>query len=233
MFTTPSWLLDLVNLFFPHTCQACGNALFRQEEVICLKCLIRLPMTNFHLHEENPVSRMFWGRIPVHAAASFLFFNKGGKVQQLIHQLKYKGKTEVGLYLGKIYGESLLKSHLFADVDLIIPVPLHPRKLHQRGFNQSEVIGRGLSNSMHIPCNTDQLIRRVQTATQTRKSRYERWENVKSSFQLMQAEVMEGKHVLLVDDVITTGATLEACAQVFAQIPNIKLSVVSLAYAQE
>lgn len=227
-----SWLVDLVNLFFPLQCQACGNVLFRQEEVICFKCLIRLPRTNFHLHEENPVSRMFWGRIPIHAAASFLFFNKGGKVQQLIHQLKYKGQTKVGLYLGKMYGESLLKSHLFADVELVIPVPLHPRKQHQRGFNQSEVIARGLSSSMHIPCVSDQLIRRLHTATQTRKSRYERWENVKSSFQLNRPEELAGKHLLLVDDVITTGATLEACAQVFGHIPNIKLSVVSLAYAQ-
>jgi ComF family protein len=225
------WLYELLYLFYPRQCMACGHALFQQEEVICLKCLLKLPQTQFHLHEENPVSRVFWGRVDVQHAASFLFFSKKGMVQQLIHQLKYKSQKEVGVFLGQMYAKQLIQDGCFADIDLILPVPLHPKKQFKRGFNQSEQIALGMSQFMHIPCDKLSLIRSLSTSTQTHKSRYERWKNVSSSFEVVHPEKLEGKHLLLVDDVITTGATLEACAHKLLAVYGTKVSVVSLAYA--
>ena len=222
---------DLLNLFFPNTCQACGEVLLKQEQVICFSCLYKLPKTGFHLHAENPVSRVFWGRVNLHAASSFLFFSKGGKVQHLIHSLKYKGNQETGLYLGKLFGEDLIKSELFNSVDLVIPVPLHPKKQHQRGFNQSESIAKGVSEAMNIPLLTNILVRIVHTSTQTKKSRDSRWDNVKNAFAVHKPSALENKHILLVDDVLTTGATLESCSRCLLKIPGVRVSVATLAYA--
>lgn len=226
------WLTDFLNLFFPNQCQACGKPLIRNENIICLSCLYKLPRTNFERHENNPISRIFWGRANIHSATSFLFFNKGGNVQKLIHQLKYKGNTETGKYLGVLFGNDLNKSSLFNSIDLIIPVPLHKKKLHKRGFNQSDVIAEGIGQAMHIPAYIDTLHRIEYTDTQTKKSRYKRWENVKGKFGLVDSEELESKHILLIDDVLTTGATLEACAQTLLEIPQTKVSVATLAYAQ-
>ncbi len=178
------------------------------------------------------MAQIFWGRLPLHSATSFLFFNKGGNVQHLIHRLKYKRKPEVGIYLGRLMGFQLMDSPLFAEVDLIIPVPLHPKKERIRGYNQSEIIGKGLEQSMKAVLSTGNLIRSVHTSSQTKKSRYGRWENVKGIFEVKNPEILKGKHLLLVDDVITTGATLESCANTLLEVPGIKLSVASLAYAQ-
>ena len=226
------WYDNFVNLFYPRVCNACGRPLFRNEEIICTRCLFRLPQTNFHLHKENPISRIFWGRIPLYSATSFLFFNKGGNVQHLIHRLKYKRKPEVGIYLGRQLGFQLMDSPFFREVDYILPVPLHPKKEHIRGYNQSDMIAIGLEQSMKAIFQKQNLIRKVHTASQTKKSRYSRWENVKGIFQVKNPKILEGKHLLLVDDVITTGATLEACSETLLQIPHVKVSVASLAYAQ-
>jgi len=231
MNVTP-WLNGIIHLFFPRTCQACGHVLYAQEEILCMKCLFRLPKTNFHLHEENPVSRVFWGRVNLHAATSFLFFSKGGKVQRLMHNLKYRGKKRVGLYLGKLYGNDLKKSELFKTVEVVIPVPMHPVKQHKRGFNQSALIAQGIAESMSIEVQTDNLIKTINTSSQTKKSRYNRWKNVKDVFQIKDEKSLEDKHILLVDDVITTGATIEACAQRLTNVSGTKVSVASLAYAQ-
>ena len=226
------WLTDFVNLFFPNNCSACGNSLISQEEVICTSCLFKLPRTNFHFENENPIARIFWGRVNLEMATSFLFFNKGGNVQKLVHQLKYKGKKNVGHYLGKLFGNELCQSPLFTAVDLIVPVPLHPKKERLRGFNQSLVLAEGLSKSLQKPLSSDNLIRLVHTSTQTKKSRYSRWENVKDVFGIKVPEKFVGKHILLVDDVLTTGATTEACAQKILEIEGTKVYVVTLAYAQ-
>jgi ComF family protein len=226
------WLNGTLHLFFPRTCQACGHVLYAQEEVLCMKCLYHLPKTNFHLHEENPVSRVFWGRVNLHAATSFLFFSKGGKVQKLMHNLKYRGKKRVGLYLGKLFGHDLKKSELFKTVEVVIPVPMHPAKQHKRGFNQSALIAQGIADSMNVEVQTDNLIKTINTSSQTKKSRYNRWQNVKDVFQVVDKKSLEGKHILLVDDVITTGATIESCAQLLVSLNNVSVSVVSLAYAQ-
>ncbi len=232
MIRTWIWFDNFVNLFYPRLCNACGRPLFRNEEVICTRCLFRLPQTNFHLHKENPVARIFWGRVPLYSATSFLFFNKGGRVQHLIHRLKYKNQPQIGIYLGKQLGFQLMDSPLFRDVNVIIPVPLHPKKKRIRGYNQSNLIARGLEQSMTAVVQTDNLVRTVHTSSQTKKSRYSRWENVKGIFVIRNPGKLTGKHLLLVDDVITTGATLEACSETLLQIHNVKLSVASLAYTQ-
>lgn len=232
MNTTP-WVNGLLHLFFPRTCQACGHVLYAQEEVLCMKCLYKLPRTNFHYFEDNPVSRVFWGRVELHSATSFLFFNKGGMVQRLMHNLKYRGKKQVGIYLGKLYGNELKKSNLFKTVEVVMPVPMHPVKQHKRGYNQSALIAQGIAESMGAVVQIDNLIKTENTASQTKKSRYHRWQNVKDVFQIRDEKALENKHILLVDDVITTGATIESCARLLVSLKNhSSVSVASLAYAQ-
>lgn len=226
------WITDFLNLFFPNNCQACGQALIKNEKIICLSCLYKLPKTNFQMHQENPISQIFWGRVNINSATSFLFFNKGGNVQKLIHQLKYKGNTETGRYLGELMGDDLKKSSLYTGIDLIVPVPLHQNKLHKRGYNQSEIIAEGISKAMQLPVDTNSFIRLEHTETQTKKARYTRWENVKDKFGVINPEKLEGKHILLVDDVLTTGATLESCAHSLLKVSQTNVSMVTLAYAQ-
>jgi ComF family protein len=229
---TPLWLNDVLNLFYPNVCQACGIALNQQEHVICISCQVKLPKTGFHLHDDNPVSRIFWGRVNLYSATSFLFFNKGGNVQKLIHSLKYRNKKDVGELLGALFGYELNKSSLFKNVNVVVPVPLHPKKFNKRGFNQSEMIASGISRAMDIPTDFNNLVRLVNTDSQTRKSRYSRWENVKDVFGINNAKAFEGKHILLVDDVLTTGATMEACAATLLAVKDTKVSIATLAYAQ-
>ncbi len=231
------WLMtlfnDFISLIFPQICAACGKLLFKNEEIICTKCLYKLPKTNFHKSADNPVMQIFWGRIQLHSAAAFLNFTKSGKVQHLVHQLKYKHKTEVGILLGELYGKDLKSADLFSSVDIVIPVPLHWKKQKKRGFNQSEMFGRGLAKSMNAKLDTKSLIRKVDTPTQTKKSREQRWENVRNVFELENKEQIEGKHILLVDDVITTGATMEASANTLLAVPGVKVSVATIAFASK
>ena len=220
-------------LFFPNYCLGCGEPLTRGEEILCTFCLFHLPRTFFHLDPGNPASRVFWGRVRLDMAASFVFFHKGGNVQELLHQLKYQGKKEIGNYLGKLYGYELGDGITLKEVDVIMPVPLHPRKLRKRGYNQSHCFAEGLSEAMNIPVENNCLFRKKDTGTQTKKSRYERWENVEDIFGIRNIEKIKGRHVLLVDDVITTGATIEACANVLLAIEGTRVSAVSIAFAAE
>jgi len=226
-----SYFYDFFSLFFPRICYSCGNTLFRHEEVLCGYCLHQLPKTNFWGEEDNPVCRIFWGRVNINHASSLYYFAKGGKVQHLMHQLKYKGKKEIGVYTGKLFGDYLKKSVFYSDVDVIIPVPLHPKRKRKRGYNQSEMFARGLAEAFAKPYDIHTLVRTYASETQTKKSRFRRWENVKEIFALKDHQHMINKHILLVDDVVTTGATLEACATMLLQIPGIKISVATLACA--
>lgn len=191
-----------------------------------------MPKTNFHKIRGNLVEKIFWGRIPVEFATSYFFFVKQSPYQNMLHQLKYKGRSDIGFFLGHRFGNELKTQPEFCSFDEIIPVPLHPDKLKARGYNQSEMIANGLSKSLGIPVDTKSLKRITYTETQTKKSRIERWENTMDVFEADETTNLNGKHVLLVDDVLTTGATIEGCAtELLKKNPSIKLSVVTLAFA--
>jgi ComF family protein len=222
---------DFLSLFYPSLCAGCQTALVRGETVICLECMSDLPKTGYEKILENQVAQLFWGRVEICMATSFCSFDKGGVMQHLMHQLKYKGSTEVGEKLGQLFGIVLNQAAPYLEIELLVPVPLHPKREHKRGYNQSEVIAKGISAAMAIPLVTGNLIRNRYSNTQTNKGRFERWENVKELFGVKNPEVFEGKHLLLIDDVVTTGSTLEACAQVLLKIPGTRVSIATLACA--
>jgi ComF family protein len=231
-FWLKQWTSDLVGLLFPNLCNACGLSLFQNENTICTKCLYDLPFTDYHLHQENRVAKQLWGRLPLNAAMAMLYFRKGAKVQNLIHNLKYNNRTEVGVFLGNLLGSRLKKSESYQDVDLIIPVPLHHKKLRQRGYNQSTYIAEGVAEKMEISFTEKVLIRKLATDSQTKKSRYNRYENMKEVFGIANHDQIQNKHILLIDDVITTGATLEACANQLLNNGAAKVSIAALAFAE-
>lgn len=222
---------DFLSLFYPRLCAGCRAPLVRGEEVICLGCLADLPKTGFEQLPDNPVAQLFWGRTDIRLATAFCRFDKGGAVQHFLHQLKYKGSKEVGEKLGHLLGCDLTRSAAFREVELLIPVPLHPKKERRRGYNQSAEIGKGIAAAMDKPLVTGNLVRNLYSDTQTNKGRFERWENVKTLFDVRNPGLLEGKHLLLIDDVVTTGSTLEACAQVLLNIPGVTVSIATLAYA--
>jgi ComF family protein len=226
-------LLDILKNFaalaFPDTCCACGTILFAQETHLCLHCRALLPKTRFHKNRENHLTKIFWGRLQLETGTSLYYFQKGGKVQRLIHQFKYKGNTKLGFYLGQLLGRSIRLSSHYKDIDCIIPVPLHPKRERRRGFNQSAVIASGIASSLSVPCPTHLLVRKEYTETQTRKNRFSRWQNVAEVFETPEPEALINKSVLLVDDVITTGSTLEACAQKLLAIKGVRVWIATLA----
>ena len=225
-------LTDLISLFFPRLCCACGFTLLKEERLLCTHCRFQLPRTGYYNIPDNPVAKLFWGRIPLEHAGAYLFFKKGGRVQTLLHNLKYKGMKEAGTLLGELYGKDLLHSKYITAVDIVVPVPLHPDKFKKRGYNQSATFAKGLSLSLGAEFDEANLYRSRATATQTKKSRYERWLNVEEIFSVSNPLFFEGKHVLLADDVITTGATIEACASALLKIPGCMVSAVSIAVAK-
>ena len=230
--TTSRLLADFAGLFYPRLCLACGKNTPSFEAHICVMCQYRLPKTGFHLEKINPFTEKFWGRLPLIAGASFYFFKKGGLTQKIIHSLKYDGKQEVGIKLGELYGSQLAESPFFKSVDVIIPVPLHPKKEKLRGYNQSAVFAQGLSKTFGRPWFAQALCRKQHTSSQTRKGVIDRLENVETIFEIADPELLKNKHVLLVDDVLTTGATLEACAQPILDIAGSKISMATIAFAQ-
>ena len=225
------FLNHIVNLFYPRVCAACGNLLMSKEETVCLSCRYLLPKTLYEKNSDNPLAQMFYGQINFHAVTAEFFFSKTGKVQHLLHQLKYEGNKDAGFFLGQQLGESIKETELFQRIDYIIPIPLHPKKEHIRGYNQSHVIAQGVEDVTEIPIMKDCLYRKVFTSTQTKKSRDERWDNVKDIFDIKNGERLKGQHVLLIDDVLTTGATLMAAGKTLSQIPDIKISVATAACA--
>jgi ComF family protein len=192
---------DILSLLFPRLCYACGNHLMRNEKLICTECFVLIPRTNYHLEDENMVAQLFWGRCRIEKAAAFSFYNRDSRIRRLIHNLKYKSIMEIGPELGRIYGYTLLKSEFLSGIDIIVPVPLHKSRIRIRGFNQSELICDGLSEATGLPVDKESLKRITVTATQTRKSRFERWVNVEGIFHVANPSGIEGKHILLVDDV--------------------------------
>lgn len=226
------WINDLVNLFYPEVCAACNNGLFKGESTFCTYCLYHLPKTNFHKSAGNPVEKQFWGKIPVKAATALFYFNKGERVQQLIHRLKYHGEKEVGTFAGRLMGQEILNSERFSGITQVVPVPLHASKLRSRGFNQSDYFAAGLSEALGVPYVADFLVRQKATGTQTHKSRFERFENVDRLFLRNRKYDLSPHHFLLVDDVITTGSTLASCVSGLLEIPDSQVSIATIAYAR-
>ncbi len=220
---------DFFSLLYPRLCLGCNKNLQKNEHLICMQCDYHLPKTNFHLIPGNPVEQVFWGKIELHAATSLYFFHKAGKVQRIIHELKYNGNKAVGIFLGKKLGLEIKDHPNFKDVDVLIPVPLHPKKLRSRGYNQSEVFAQGLAQVLGVDVDRSSLFRNRFTETQTKKSRFDRWKNVSEKFSIADNNNLNGKHVLLVDDVLTTGSTLEACAQSILKAGDVKLSIATIA----
>lgn len=224
---------DFVSLFYPERCAACKSSLIHQEKVLCSKCLYELPRTNYHKFTENPLEQIFWGRVPLERVTAFFFFVKGSKYRKLIHQLKYQNRPDIGQELGRLFGSELASEPAFLEPEYILPVPLHPKKEKKRGYNQSKTIADGLATFLPAKVRSDMLIRKTFTETQTRKGRYERWENVEEVFGVTHPDELNGKHILLVDDILTTGATIEGCAQVLHKAAQVKISVVTLGYASQ
>ena len=222
---------SIIGLFYPSVCAACGNSLFRWEQVVCTRCRNLLPKTGYELNEDNPLACKFYGKVKLKAVMACFFFSKEGKVQHLIHELKYKGNQEAGIFLGQEIGRAIKEAPLFQCVDWLIPVPLHPKREKERGYNQSLMISQGISDITGIPVGDGFLVRSVNTATQTHKTKDERWENVRDIFEIRHPERLEGKYVLLVDDVLTTGATLEACALTLSAVSDITISCATAACA--
>jgi ComF family protein len=222
---------SLAGLFYPRICPACKDLLNVHERVLCVRCINEFPYTNFHFDAENEVAKLFWGRIKIENATSFFYFKKGSRYQHIIHEIKYHNQKHLGKAMGKWFGYELQNTP-FSYVDIIVPVPLHYSKMKKRGYNQSELIAHGLSEAMNIPVECKALKRTVNTDTQTRKSKYERWINVEGIFQVVSPDKLKGKHILLVDDVVTTGSTLEACASAILTLDNTRVSVLTLACAR-
>jgi ComF family protein len=227
-----AYIKGFLSLIFPNLCPACGEELVAGEDVICTDCRYHLPQTNFHLQADNIVARQFWGKIKLEGAYALYYFTKGGKVQNLMHHFKYKGMHKIGNITGNIAGEQLSKSQFFAGVDYVIPVPLHKTRLRERGYNQAACFGQGLADRLNAVVEEDNLIRTRATKTQTKRSRFARFENMKEVFAVADPEKLKGKHILLVDDIVTTGSTLEACAIPLLAIPGLKLSIAAIAYAE-
>jgi ComF family protein len=227
-----SYFADFVSLLFPELCVACRESLVANEHLLCTDCRFNLPYTNFHLQADNIVAQQFWGKINVEAAFALFYFTKGGKIQNMLHQLKYNGQQQVGKLAGNIAGEQLIKNEAFNTVDYIIPVPLHKKRLRERGYNQSTAFAEGLAEKLNAAVEENNLVRIKSTETQTHKSRFARFENMQEVFMVLNPERLAGKHVLLVDDVITTGSTLEACGEQLLKVEGLKLSIATIAYAE-
>jgi len=218
-------------LFFPRVCRGCGEHLSEHEAEVCGSCLRSLPRTGFESVDDNLVSQMFWGRVKIEKAASLYYYRKGELLQKLLHKLKYRGIYQIGEVFGIQIGTFLLRAGFTTGIDMIIPVPLHKIKHRERGYNQSEHIAEGISEIVNIPVVAGNLVRTVHSASQTRKSRFERWENVSSIFAVRNPGMLKGKHILLIDDVVTTGATLEACARTLMKVKDVKVSIATIGYA--
>lgn len=226
------WFSSFFSLFFPRCCLVCSGPLAKGEECLCTRCNIELPRTDYHRVKDNLVEQLFWGKIPLERATAYFFYRRGSDFRHILYQLKYGDQKEIGEVMGRYMAAELLSSGFFEGIDVIIPVPLHKKKQKQRGYNQSEWIARGVSVITSIPIDISSVVREKNTGTQTRKSVFERWENVDGIFRLYAPERFTGKHVLIIDDVLTTGATTVACASAFETATGVRISILALSVAE-
>ncbi len=222
---------SLLHLAFPHVCAGCGTDALAGNTPLCAACLHRLPQTHFAAHADNPLEKTFWGRLPVSSATATYYFTKASLMQRLMHQFKYRGNKELGRLLGRQMGMDILKSARFGAADALVPLPLFAAKERQRGFNQASILCEGISEVTKWPVLEYAVVRNAATESQTRKSRAARWQNIEGRFDVADAAAFANKHVLLVDDVITTGATLEACGRAIVNVPGSRLSIATLCAA--
>ncbi|HJS53661.1 MAG TPA: phosphoribosyltransferase family protein [Chitinophagaceae bacterium] len=222
---------SFLHIVFPHVCDGCGSDLVNVESRLCIRCIASLPETNFEQHAGNPVEKTFWGRMPVINAAAHFYFTKESLMQRLMHQFKYKGNRDLGLQLGRMMGIALKSCNRFNDINALIPLPLFPSKEKKRGFNQATVLCDGIAEILNLPVLANVITRPQHSETQTKKGRIERWRNIEGKFKLENPQAIQNKHLLLVDDVITTGATLEACGNELLASENVKLSLATLCIA--
>lgn len=220
-----------LHLIYPNLCVGCEADLPFEFDCFCLRCRQQLQLTNMHTQAENAFTERFWGRLPLVTGASMYYFSRRSPIQKALHQLKYKNQPEIGIRLGRRFGQLLAQSESFREIQGIVPVPLHPKKERQRGYNQSAMFAQGLAETMRVPVLVDNLIRKTNSETQTHKKRMERFENVGEVFAVRKPEKLRGKHLLIVDDVLTTGATLEACGGALREVPDIRLSMATIAIA--
>ncbi len=221
---------DFVNLFIPEKCSYCGINLHRYEQSVCKMCLNQLAKTNYHKYKFNKVNEIFWGRVNLQYAYSHYLYIKGGILQNLIHQIKYNGAKELAVALGKEVAYELAETGIPDTIDIITSVPLHTKKLLSRGYNQSDLIAMGIADILNVPFSNEIIKRTVYTDTQTKKNREQRWQNVKDAFEVSDKNLVENKHIAVVDDVLTTGATLEACVSKLLMYENVKVSIITLAH---
>jgi ComF family protein len=217
------------HFLFPHHCEGCGSDVLNEEDILCAKCFYQLPATNFFTIPDNPIEKKFYGRINIINAASAYYFTKDSLIQHLLFQLKYHYNKEVGSYFGKKMGYLLKDASRFQDIDVLIPLPLNPKKEAIRGYNQAAIICEGIATVWNKPILKMAVVRTLFTETQTHRSRIDRWENMQGAFAIANATALEGKHILLVDDIVTTGATLEACGTAILEIKNTRLSFAAVA----
>ena len=222
---------SLLQIVFPHVCDGCGSDLLNIESQLCLHCLAALPETNFEKHAANPVEKMFWGRLSIVSATALLYFTKESLVQKLMHQFKYKSNKDLGLQLGRLMGIALKDSNRFDTIDALVPLPLFPSKEKRRGYNQATVLCEGIAEIFPRPILKNSITRPQHTETQTKKGRIDRWKNIEGKFELVDTASIQHKHLLLVDDVVTTGATLEACGSELLKTGNVSLSIATLCQA--
>jgi len=225
------FLQDFVGLLFPEVCLSCGQALYKGEDQLCMHCIFQLPKTNFHKDPMNEVRIKFIGKIELEHAFTYLRFTKKGNVQKILHQIKYRNKPELAKKMGKWFGRDLKEDDFDSKFDLIIPIPLHKSRLRKRGYNQSDYFARGISEALNVPWSSAVVKRKIKSGTQTRKSRVDRWENVANIFEVVDQDKIFGQRILLVDDVITSGATLEACGMQLIQNNCKSLSIATIASA--
>jgi ComF family protein len=230
MMTLKPAIDHLLHLFYPHICTGCGTDVLPNDQMLCLHCLNDLPVTNFFGHAGNPVEEIFYGRLNIEQGASGYFFTKQSLLQHLLIQLKYRHNKDIGFYMGRLLAHLIKENNAFEDVDALIPLPLNPRKERIRGYNQATAICNGIASVTHMQVVDKVVVRNVFTETQTHMGRISRWENMDGVFAIKDEALLANQHLLLVDDVVTTGATLEACGSEILKIPGTRLSIATLAY---
>lgn len=222
------WISDFIELIFPRHCFVCGNILSRTEQYICMNCSIGLPLIEEEKRAE--IEKLFWGIIPIEQATSYIYYRKGSPYNKLLHQLKYNNKPQVGIHLAINAATDIKPSGFFKEIDIIVPMPLSKKKLKERGYNQCDYIAEGLSQVTGIPVVKNCVIRTKANETQTHKTREERWKNVEGIFAITKPEILKNRHILLIDDVLTTGATIANCAKAIHET-GCKISIFTIAYS--